>query len=325
MNICTNFVNKIILTGVPKSSLKDCFKSLINETWEKEILPRGYKSIEEVNVPLPKMPAFFNMDEFIDKSIVSGFLYLETLGSAYIGIRCKIDVESEASVRLEFDKFACYFFHCYISYYDFVTKKKGKKMNKIKLITLMLSLSLLNCSSTKFVSLPNLLEQKSYNEKTEFPLYLNIMGNFSDHEIDIIKLAANNWKEKTKGIFYVVFIDKRNEKNKFEQWYEYDEEFTLWKANNDEEEVALLSIKHGFFDGITKGNFILINPEFIDNDHYLYLVFKHELGHLAGLGHLKKEYSGVMTYKTKDPTITSYDLMQFCQVYKESQFLCKNL
>lgn len=150
-----------------------------------------------------------------------------------------------------------------------------------------------------------------------FPTDLYITNQFSEKDKISIRAGVDNWVKATNNrVAFNVIFDYTPERPFTRDNYEFFSKYTVWKFNHTDPLILPLQLRHGFFDGASIGNFIVISESEQTKDK-LYVVFSHELGHLIGCEHLKQEYKGLMNIGGNRGVITRYDLVQFDAIYKK--------
>lgn len=144
-----------------------------------------------------------------------------------------------------------------------------------------------------------------------WPLILNVSEQFSDEQIPVLARGAAVWPAPVR----VVFVRMPLPETFTPEFYQFYPEHTLWLLPSTSKLVEGLVLKHGFFDGVSKGNMIVILNDGTLTDEKLSLIFAHELGHTLGLEHLKSPYVGLMSPGAGDRTVSYFDMLQFCALY----------
>jgi len=173
------------------------------------------------------------------------------------------------------------------------------------------------CNPEPLPSAKEITEDVSYNNPTMFPTYIYVVDEFSPNQIAAMKSALLDWNKKTKGIFYVELIENWAAPKDFDPaFYEFYDKITLWNRNVNDINYAYLAYQHTFFSGAVKGSMIVMTDDKEYTDREFEIIFKHEVGHIAGLGHLKTEYPGLMHIGGNQGFISKYDLILFCNTYE---------
>lgn len=169
----------------------------------------------------------------------------------------------------------------------------------------------------RFPTVQEITETESYNSIVEFPMHLYIADPFSAAETDMMQKALDDWRKATKGVFEVYLEHGWVPPYPFDTCYEYYDKKTLWRKNIHNQEMARLVVLHGFFDGNVKGNMMVFDANTVTlEDNMLYIVMKHEIGHMIGLGHLKRRFTGVMNIGGNQGVFTRNDMILFCSKYE---------
>lgn len=151
-----------------------------------------------------------------------------------------------------------------------------------------------------------------------FPMELYVADEFSDKQLQLIHKAASDWESFTRGVARVKLVEHWVPEYPFDpDTYQTYSKRTLWYKKTTDPSITSLILKHGFFDGVTKGDYIVVvEPVNVLPDTQLYIVIKHELGHLFALEHLKPQYPGLMLVGGNDGDFTHFDTIQFCHFYR---------
>jgi len=178
-------------------------------------------------------------------------------------------------------------------------------------------LSYIQCVPAKASpSVEEITKETSYNEPTTFPKKIYIADVFSFSQLKEMDKALLDWNVKTKGVAQLELVKNWTAPQDFNPiYYEYYKDVTVWKRDVNSIEVANLVVEHSFFSGLGKGNLIIIYNDIDYDDKTVGNIFKHEVGHIMGLGHLKSNYPGLMDIGGNQGLITKYDLILFCNLY----------
>jgi len=171
-----------------------------------------------------------------------------------------------------------------------------------------------------FVKDPKVQEIVVYQiekKPVQFPLELNVSDDFTKEQVGVLSESCRLWETATHGQAKFKIISDWQPPEAFtESAYLTYPKNTVWKKSSTNPNVVGLALKHGFADGIQKGNFLIVLDDYnnIENSK-LKVVFAHELGHMMGFEHLKPQYPGLMDIGGNDGQITKYDMIQFCHLY----------
>lgn len=182
-------------------------------------------------------------------------------------------------------------------------------------LKLALIFSLLSC--TIGPSVKDIVLYPIKKQPVEFPLELYVTDQYTPAEVKSLDKACSEWKKATDGVASFNIYYPWDPPENFSEYVFLDyPKRTIWKGRTIDPNVTELIMKHGFFDGVQKGNFILVLDDFGDISYNkLHIILKHELGHMIGLEHLRTEYMGLMHIGANQGIITKYDMIQFCSLY----------
>ncbi|HUU87879.1 MAG TPA: hypothetical protein VMX17_09010 [Candidatus Glassbacteria bacterium] len=173
------------------------------------------------------------------------------------------------------------------------------------------------CNPEPLPTPQEILDESSYNKPIKFPKSIYVADEFPPERIKVMKEALIDWNKQTNGVFQMELVEGWEPPRGFDpNFYEFYDKITLWNRNVDNTEYAYLVVKHSFFSGAAKGNFIVMTDDKEFTDREIGIIFKHEVGHIAGIGHLKAEYPGLMHIGGNQGLITKFDLILFCDTYK---------
>ena len=197
-------------------------------------------------------------------------------------------------------------------------------MRIIKLFVFLFCISIIFSCDPKKVN-PT-LEEISLYEITEtprnFPIDILVTNEFNETQKKAVKDALKDWKKFTNNIVtYNVTYDWIPAEKFNENIYENNYPITVWKKKWNDPSILNLQMKHSLVaDGFSIGNFMII-VEVPENIEYreTYIVFKHEFGHTLGMEHIKDNYPALMNIGANQGSLSKYDMIMFCSMYK-----CKN-
>lgn len=153
-----------------------------------------------------------------------------------------------------------------------------------------------------------------YRPAVVFPLTLYASG-FSQEQLQELQEGADAWRRATDGKAEVKVIPWVPDDPWEDLRYQYHPKYTVWLLDGNNPRVASLFVRHSVtMGGLCKGHYIGIMKD--DAKDNLRLIFKHELGHLMGLEHIRPEYPALMNLKSRG-SITKYDLLQFEYLYEK--------
>jgi hypothetical protein len=152
------------------------------------------------------------------------------------------------------------------------------------------------------------------------PVTLAIDSRFTDHEIEILESAADEWVRATDSGDAIIFFANHFYYDRFtkDEWKKNLEYGLLFKiSTTDQGYKELVKQQGGDFVGIASehtGN-IALRTDVIHEDYILRRVMMHELGHLYGLSHSAR---GLMGGHPDDKgensdCIHAVDLERFCE------------
>lgn len=173
------------------------------------------------------------------------------------------------------------------------------------------------CNPEPLPTAEEITQDTPYNSPVEFPkkIYIADTDRFTTEQIQLMKNGLADWNRATKGVFDITLVEDWDPPKAFSRDYEFYDKITLWRRNVNDIEYAYLALQHTFFSGVAKGNMIVLTDDSEYTDEEFEIIFKHEVGHIVGLGHLKEEYPGLMHIGGNKGVITKYDLILFCNTY----------
>jgi len=152
-----------------------------------------------------------------------------------------------------------------------------------------------------------------------FPLKFHVTDEFSNNKIALFQKAASDWNIFSNGIVTMEFEFNWEPPVYFSaDYYETYGKNTIWMKTGNEEEVVKLFLKYSIVgDGFTIGNFIvIINPFDKLDDKTLQIIIAHEMFHVLGGEHIKKEYPALLNPGGNGGVFTNNDKLVFCSIYK---------
>lgn len=172
-----------------------------------------------------------------------------------------------------------------------------------------------NCIQYENISVKDITLYPIEKEPRQFPVDVYVVNTFTLEQKELISKSMKLWNTVTKGkVVTNLIFDYEPERPFTRDNYEFYSKNTIWKFRHDDPVILPLQLRHGFFDGVCIGNFILYS-ESESNKDYFNIILLHEFGHFLGLEHLKDEYKGLMHIGGNKGQFTRYDLIQFDSIY----------
>lgn len=152
--------------------------------------------------------------------------------------------------------------------------------------------------------------------KATFPIDLWVTDEFEAWQVESIDLQIARWRKATKDQAIFVLHPGWHPDFPFsEDSYIAFGKKTMWRKSTTDPVVAPLVVRHGFFDGIAKGNFIVVIDDPPNSKAVFENIVAHELGHMMGLQHLSDDHMGLMHKGGGQNNITNWDVYQFQYLY----------
>jgi hypothetical protein len=193
----------------------------------------------------------------------------------------------------------------------------------LAIVVTLSSIGLLVCLEMRGpnVKAADIVEYPLERPAVQFPLALRISTDFSPKQYDALMRGAIAWSTASHNLASFELDQGWQPPEPFNPYvYEFYPEYTVWLKSTTDPAVASLVIRHGFFDGASKGKMIVILHDGTLTNEKLALVFAHELGHTLGLEHLRQPYVGLMSPGGGDWMISQLDMVEFCALYKCSDW-----
>lgn len=154
---------------------------------------------------------------------------------------------------------------------------------------------------------------------TEVHKKVYVSSDFDQHELSLIKQAAEEWKVETHGLA-TFEVNYGFDSEVYESIIGKSDSMVVTKSGVNEPLVIALDIIVrrnilGYFITYFKVQTILLVPDRMIDDDYYRAVIIHEMGHSIGLSHLNKEET--IMHDSMDETyhLTKTDIRWFCRAY----------
>jgi len=180
------------------------------------------------------------------------------------------------------------------------------------------------CLDRPTINVDSIVADEPHRGTRMFPVEIYVMTPLTATQKMILRNAAEHWRLDTYGLVDIVFIYDHQHVWSFDPRKDANSDIkTFWILPDDDPGLVSVEVDIGFFSGATGGNFIIV-PMSETADGALYVIVRHELGHLIGMRHLNSSCPGLMTKRGANGGVfTECDAAQLCDLYDCSKIMCR--